>query len=71
MRGFDQHEKGHRITVQIHSSWFPLVDRNLQKYVPNLFLAEPGDFVRATQRVYRSRQLPTRIEVGVLAEGKE
>ncbi len=63
--------KGHRIMVQIHSTWFPLVDRNPQKYVPNIFLAEPRDFVRATQRVYRSRQLPTRIEVGMLPAAAE
>jgi putative CocE/NonD family hydrolase len=45
---------GHRIMVQIQSSWFPLYDRNPQKFVPNIFLAKPADFVRATQRVYRT-----------------
>jgi putative CocE/NonD family hydrolase len=58
--------KGHRIMVQISSTWFPLVDRNPQKYVPNIFLAEESDFIKATQRVYHSRQYPTRIEVGLL-----
>ena len=45
---------GHRIMVQIQSSWFPLYDRNPQKYVPNIFYAEPADYVKATQTVFRS-----------------
>jgi putative CocE/NonD family hydrolase len=45
---------GHRIMVQIQSSWFPLYDRNPQKYVPNIFFAKPADYIKATQRVYRS-----------------
>jgi uncharacterized protein len=45
---------GHRIMVQVQSSWFPLYDRNPQTFVPNIFLAKPGDYVRATQRVYRA-----------------
>ena len=59
---------GHRIMIQIQSTWFPLVDRNPQKYVDNVFLAEPDDFVRATHRVYRSAEHPSRIEVGVLPQ---
>jgi putative CocE/NonD family hydrolase len=62
--------KGHRIMVQIHSTWFPLVDRNPQRYVDNIFRAEESDFIRTTQRVYRSRKMPTRIEVGVLTAGE-
>jgi putative CocE/NonD family hydrolase len=42
---------GHRIMVQIQSSWFPLYDRNPQKFVPNIFFAKPGDYVKATQKV--------------------
>lgn len=42
---------GHRIMVQVQSSWFPLYDRNPQKFVPNIFNAQPGDYVAATQRV--------------------
>ena len=45
---------GHRIMVQIQSSWFPLYDRNPQKFVPNIFWAEPGDYQKATQRIYHS-----------------
>jgi predicted acyl esterase len=64
-------QKGHRIMVQIHSSWFPLVDRNPQTYVPNIFLAEERDFVKTTQRVYRTPQLPTSISVGILPDQAE
>ena len=46
--------KGHRIMVQVQSSWFPLYDRNPQKFVPNIYLAKATDFQTATQRVYRS-----------------
>jgi putative CocE/NonD family hydrolase len=59
-------QKGHRIMVQIQSTWFPLVDRNPQKYVDNIFQAEEKDFVTATQRVYRSSRHPSQLRVGVL-----
>jgi putative CocE/NonD family hydrolase len=45
---------GHRIMVQVQSSWFPLYDRNPQTFVPNIFFARPADYVKATQRVYRA-----------------
>jgi hypothetical protein len=45
---------GHRIMVQVQSSWFPLYDRNPQTYVKNIFFAKPGDYVKATQRVYHA-----------------
>jgi putative CocE/NonD family hydrolase len=45
---------GHRIMVQVQSSWFPLYDRNPQTFVPNIFFAKPGDYVKATQRVFHS-----------------
>lgn len=57
--------KGHRIMVQIQSTWFPLIDRNPQKYVPNIFLATQADFQPATQRVYRSRSYPSYIALPV------
>ena len=47
-------EPGHRIMVQIQSSWFPLYDRNPQTYVSNIFFAKPSDYVKATQTVFRS-----------------
>ena len=43
---------GHRVMVQIQSSWFPLYDRNPQTFVPNIFWAKPGDYRKATQRIY-------------------
>ena len=48
---------GHRIMVQIQSTWFPLYDRNPQTFVPNIFFAEPRDFVKATQRIYRGSSI--------------
>jgi putative CocE/NonD family hydrolase len=47
-------EPGHRIMVQIQSSWFPLYDRNPQTFVPNIFWAKPDDYRKATQRVYHA-----------------
>ncbi|MCC6930736.1 MAG: CocE/NonD family hydrolase [Gemmatimonadaceae bacterium] len=55
--------KGHRIMVQVQSSWFPHIDRNPQKFVPNIFEAKPGDFVKATMRVYHDARRPTRLEL--------
>ncbi len=48
--------KGHRIMVQVQSTWFPVIDRNPQRFVPNIFLAKESDFQPATQRVFRSEQ---------------
>ena len=45
---------GHRLMVQVQSSWFPLYDRNPQTFVPNIFWAKPEDYRKATQRVYHS-----------------
>ena len=45
---------GHRIMVQVQSSWFPLYDRNPQTFVPNIFWARPGDYRRAVQRIYHA-----------------
>jgi putative CocE/NonD family hydrolase len=45
---------GHRIMVQIQSSWFPLYDRNPQTFVPNIFWAKPEDYRKATQRIYHA-----------------
>ncbi|HEV2681607.1 MAG TPA: CocE/NonD family hydrolase [Rhodanobacter sp.] len=45
---------GHRIMVQVQSSWFPLYDRNPQTFVPNILLAKPADYVKATQHVYHA-----------------
>lgn len=49
--------KGHRIKVQVQSTWFPLYDRNPQKFLPNIMTASPGDFSKATQRIYPASHL--------------
>jgi putative CocE/NonD family hydrolase len=59
-------KKDHRIMVQIQSTWFPLVARNPQKFVPNYKLGTDADFQKATERVYHSPQYPSRIVVPVL-----
>ena len=61
---------GHRIMVQIQSSWFPLYDRNPQTFVPNIFYARPGDYRKATQRVYHAPGLESAIELPVVQAGK-
>ncbi len=62
--------KGHRIMVQVQSTWFPLYGRNPQKYVPNIFLATQADFQKATQRVYRSKAYPSNVEIPVITSEK-
>jgi putative CocE/NonD family hydrolase len=58
--------KGHRIMVQIQSTWFPVIDRNPQKFVPSIYKATAEDFVPATQRVYCSPDLPSHIVLPVM-----
>ena len=58
--------RGHRIMVQVQSSWFPLTDLNPQTFV-NIPDAKPSDFVKATERVYRSREQASGVGVGVLS----
>ena len=53
---------GHRIMIQVQSSWFPLVDRNPQTFV-DIYSAKDSDFKKATQRVHRSKEMPSRITV--------
>jgi predicted acyl esterase len=57
--------RGHRIMVQIQSSWFPLIDRNPQTFV-DIYHAKESDFKKATQRVYRSPDSPSQIGLLVL-----
>jgi predicted acyl esterase len=57
--------RGHRIMVQIQSSWFPLTDRNPQTFV-NIPDAKPVDFVKATERVYHTKTEPSGIAVQVV-----
>lgn len=58
-------KKGHRVMVQVQSTWFPLYDRNPQKYVENIFKAQAADYIAATQRVFRSRQHPSHLRLPV------
>ncbi len=58
--------RGHRVMVQVQSTWFPLVDRNPQTFVPNIAYAKPEDFRKATQRVYRTATAASALKVLVL-----
>ncbi len=62
-------KKGHRIMVQVQSTWFPLYDRNPQKFVPNIFEAKETDYQKATEKVYRSKDHPSSVEVSVVPNG--
>lgn len=55
--------KGHKIMVQVQSTWFPIIDRNPQKFVPNIFEAAESDFQPATHRVFRTRSNPSHLDL--------
>ncbi|MGH9524896.1 MAG: CocE/NonD family hydrolase [Terriglobales bacterium] len=57
---------GHRIMVQVQSSWFPLYDRNPQTFVPNIFWAKPGDYRKAVQRIYHAPGQESYVELPVV-----
>jgi putative CocE/NonD family hydrolase len=63
-------KKGHKVMVQIQSTWFPVIDRNPQKYVPNIYLAKDEDFQKATMAVHRGPKFPSGVVLEVLPEGK-
>lgn len=58
-------KKGHRIMIQIQNSWFPLVDRNPQKFV-NIYECSEEDFSKATQRIYHDSKFPSHLKVSIL-----
>jgi uncharacterized protein len=60
--------QGHRIMVQVQSTWFPLYDRNPQTWVRNIFEARPADFQAQTHRVYRTARFPSYVELSVLGQ---
>jgi hypothetical protein len=60
-----QFRKGHRIMVQIQSTWFPVYDRNPQTWVPNIFKAKASDYRAQTHRIWHTPALPSRVEVSV------
>jgi uncharacterized protein len=59
---------GHRIMVQVQSSWFPLYDRNPQTFVPSIFWAKPGDYRKATQRIYHTPERSSFVELPLVAQ---
>jgi len=56
---------GHRIMVQVQSTWFPLYDRNPQTFVPNILVAKPENYVKATHRVWHTPESASYIELPV------
>ena len=58
--------RGHRLMVQIQSTWFPIIDRNPQKFLPSIYQATESDFIPATQRVYCSADMPSHITLPVM-----
>ncbi len=68
LRGTDHRfRKGHRIMVQVQSTWFPVIDRNPQTWVPNIFEAKDADYRPATQRVFRSARFPSHVLLPVMS----
>lgn len=63
-------KKGHRIMAQIQSTWFPVIDRNPQKFVPNIFLAKDTDFQKATQHIFRSGKNASYVALPVVETAK-
>jgi len=59
---------GHHLMIQIQSSWFPVIDRNPQKYVPNIFEAIESDFIKATHTIYCNNHYSTYLELPVMEE---
>mgnify|MGYP001545793080 FL=1 len=64
-------KEGHRIMIQIHSTWFPYIDRNPQKYVDNIYEAEASDFIKSTIRVYGNSVIEAGGKVGETPAIKE
>jgi len=60
--------KGHQIMIQVQSTWFPVIDRNPQKYIPNIFEAKESDFIKATHKIYCNNHYATYIELPVMKE---
>lgn len=66
VQGHHRFRKGHKIMVQVSSTWFPVIDRNPQKFVPNIYEAADGDFQKATQKVYHTPKFASRVELDTL-----
>jgi len=63
---FHTFQRGHRVMIQVQSSWFPFIDRNPQQFVPNIFEAQEKDFIKANHRLYRDAEYPSLITLPVL-----
>jgi putative CocE/NonD family hydrolase len=61
-------QKGHKIMVQVQSTWFPIIDRNPQTWVPNIFDAKESDFKAQTHRIWRTPAHPSRVEIQTVAQ---
>lgn len=61
-------QKGHRIMLQVQSTWFPVIDRNPQRFVNNIFQATESDFITATQRISRARETPSAIVLPIVKD---
>ena len=59
---------GHKIMIQVQSTWFPVIDRNPQKYIPNIFEATESDFIKATHTLYCNNKLSSYIELPLIKE---
>ena len=59
-------QKGHRIQVQVQSSWFPIIDRNPQTWMPNIFEAKDSDYQKQTHRVWRTAGTASRVEIATV-----
>ena len=60
--------KGHHLMIQVQSTWFPIIDRNPQKFVTNIFEAEESDFIKATETIYCNQHYPSYIELPIMKE---
>jgi uncharacterized protein len=68
---FHTFRRGHRIVIHVQSTWFPFIDRNPQSFIPNMFEVKPTDYVEATHRVFRSKAMPSSLEVTILPAADE
>ena len=59
-------KQGHRIMVQVQSSWFPIIDRNPQTWVPNIFEAKDSDYKAQTHRIWRTSESPSRVDISTV-----
>ncbi|GAB4043488.1 CocE/NonD family hydrolase [Spirosoma litoris] len=60
--------KGHKLMVQVQSTWFPIIDRNPQKFIPNIFEAKESDYQKATHTIFRSAAYPSHLELSVVGK---